>query len=110
MQSEQAVQGFPMLVTNRQQAYTNSRPDRATRRTLIAQDSQGRILLMVTPLAGITLLDLSAALAASDMDIVNAFNLDGGGSTLLGLDVPARSPYTLASFDPVPAVLAVYAR
>jgi len=62
---------------------------------------------MVTPLLGPTLLDLSAFLAQSDMDLVNAFNLDGGGSTMM---VIAPEDYLIASRDPVPAVLAIYPR
>lgn len=106
---EQAVQAFPMLVLNGQQAYTSTAADRSTRRTAIAQDRQGRILVMVTPLIGMTLVDLSAFLAAADMEIVNAFNLDGGGSSLLSVETGAVS-YSLPSFDPVPAVLAIYPR
>lgn len=106
---EQAVQAFPMLVLNGQQAYTSAAADRSTRRTAIAQDRQGRILVMVTPLIGMTLVELSAFLASTDMEIVNAFNLDGGGSSLLSIEIGAVS-YSLPSFDPVPAVLAIYPR
>lgn len=41
---------------------------------------------------------------------MNAFNLDGGGSTMLFLAAPGEPEYSLPSFDPVPAVLAVYPR
>jgi hypothetical protein len=105
---EQAVQAFPMLVVNGAQAYFSSEPERVTRRTVVGQDSSGRILLMVTPMIGTTLADLSAYLPTTDMNLVSALNLDGGGSTLLY--VGGESPRAIASFDPVPAVLAVYAR
>jgi exopolysaccharide biosynthesis protein len=74
---------------------------------VIAQDTQGRILLLVTPLTGLTLADLSAYLPTTDMSIVNALNLDGGGSTMI---YARDNALRLASLDPVPAVLAVYAR
>jgi hypothetical protein len=109
---EQAVQAFPMLVQDRQQAYANTRDQDISRRTVVAQDGVGRILLMVTPLGGLNLVDLSAYLPTTDMDIVNAFNLDGGGSTMMSL-APTNNPagqMSLGSFDPVPAVLAVYPR
>ncbi len=106
---EQAVQAFPMLVQDRQAVYASASGDRVTRRTAIGQDDQGRIVLLVTPAVGLTLADLSAFLAASDMGLVNAFNLDGGGSTMLGIDSGGES-YRLNSRDPVPAVLAVYPR
>ena len=103
---EQAVQAFPMLVLNSQPAFTQPGP--SSRRTVVAQDAQGRVLLMVTPLLGLSLDDLSAYLTTTDLGIVNAFNLDGGGSTMLYVD--ADTPLRLASLDRVPAVLAVYPR
>lgn len=106
----QAVQGFPMLVANGQAAYTNPDPDRATRRTVIGLDDQGHIVVLITPLLGLTLVELSVYLPTTDLRLVNAVNLDGGGSTLLSIVVPGAPEYRLISLDPVPAVLAVYAR
>lgn len=105
---EQAVQAFPMLVLNGQTAYVPTRQERVSRRTVVAQDAQGRILLMVTPLTGLTLESLSVWLPTTDMGIVHALNLDGGGSTMLY--VSGDQAPRLPSFDPVPAVLAVYPR
>lgn len=102
---EQAVQGFPILVLNGIQAYTNSRDNSVSRRSIIAQDTQGRIIIMTSSAFGISLYNLSEFLANSDMNIVTALNLDGGRSTMLY--VAALDSYIL-SFDPVPAVLAVY--
>lgn len=105
---EQAVQGFPVLVADGQQAFTNPQGDRASRRTVVGQDTYGRILLINTPsLFGIRLVDLSAYLPTTDLNLVTAVNLDGGGSTLMWI---AASPYQVYSFDPVPAILAVYPR
>ncbi len=106
---EQAVQAFPMLVLNGQTAYVPTPQERVSRRTVVAQDTQGRILLMVTPLTGLTLEAISAWLPTTDMGIVNALNLDGGGSTMLYASGEGQ-PLRLPSFDPVPAVLAVYPR
>lgn len=107
---EQGVQGFPMLILDGAQAYTDTAQDRFTRRTVVAQDSDGRIVLLVTPLIGLTLLDLSAFLPTTDMSLMNALNLDGGGSTLMYLNVNGTPEYIVTSLDPVPAVLAVYPR
>ena len=106
---EQAVQAFPMLVENGQQAYTRTEGDRITRRTAIGQDIQGRIVLIATPGFGMTLAELSALLAESDMGLVTAFNLDGGGSTMMYFDAGDET-YRLGSLDPVPVILAVYPR
>ncbi|MCL4254635.1 MAG: phosphodiester glycosidase family protein, partial [Anaerolineae bacterium] len=101
--AQHAVQGFPMLVYNGTQAF--DRFGGASRRTAIGQDSQGRIYIMVTPIFGPSLRDLSRFLAESDLGLVNAFNLDGGGSTMI--DVPDAN-MTVRSLDRVPAVLAIY--
>jgi hypothetical protein len=104
---EQAVQAFPMLVLDGQAAHRNENQRRPSRRTVIAQDSAGRILLLATPLLGGGLYDLSAYLPAAGLDVVTALNLDGGGSTMLFI---GPSGYEIPSLDPVPAVLAVYPR
>ncbi|MFN8373542.1 MAG: phosphodiester glycosidase family protein [Anaerolineae bacterium] len=105
---EQAVQAFPMLVVNGAQAYTTVRGDRATRRTVVALDGQGRVLLIATPLVGLRLADLAAYLVETDLDIVTAMNLDGGRSTMMVVQTDA--PYVVSSIERVPAVLAIYAR
>lgn len=108
---EQAVQAFPMLVTDGAASFFNTRGDRATRRTVVGQDTLGRIVILATPsLTGITLTALSAYLPTTDLGLVNAVNLDGGGSTMLSLKLPAGQTTRILSFDPVPAVLAVYPR
>ncbi len=108
---EQAVQAFPMLISNGQPSFANTQGDRISRRTLVGQDTQGRIVLMATAsLVGMRLVDLSSYLATTDLSIVNAVNLDGGGSTMLALNVPGQPSYQVLSLDPVPTVLAVYPR
>jgi hypothetical protein len=104
---EQAVQAFPMLVWNGQATQTDSRAVRPSRRTIIGQDGQGRIVWMVTPALGLGFYPLSHWLASSGAGLVHAFNLDGGGSTMLWFEPLGLS---LPSFDPVPSVLAVYPR
>ncbi len=104
---QQAVQGFPMLVRDGVATYSDR--GRPSRRTVIGQDADGRIILMATPLIGPSLSNLSAYLPTTDLNLVNAFNLDGGGSTLMVLGTP-RLELVVGSLDPVPAVLAIYPR
>jgi exopolysaccharide biosynthesis protein len=99
-----------MLILNGVQAYGNSDSDRVARRTVVGQDVQGRIILIATPLVGMELARLSDYLASTNLEIANAFNLDGGGSTMMYVAPGQGGPYVLNSFDPVPAVLAVYPR
>lgn len=102
---EQAVQAFPMLVLDGSSAYTNARDVRASRRTVIGMDRSGHVILMATPGIGLGLYDLSAWLPEAGLDLVSAFNLDGGGSTMMGI---LTTGYMLNSIDAVPAVLAAY--
>lgn len=101
----QAVQAFPMLVDEGVATYNNSADTAISRRTVIAQDEQGHIILMVTSGFGLSLYDLSQYLPTTDLNIVDALNLDGGGSTMMSI---AFSETTIISLDPVPIVLAVY--
>ena len=104
---EQAAQGFPLLVNQGEPAYFSSTSGQRNRRAIIAEDDSGNILILVSPLLGLSLRDLSAYLPTAGLDIVTAVNLDGGGSTMLAL--PAAD-YFQPSFDTVPAILAVYPR
>jgi exopolysaccharide biosynthesis protein len=101
---EQAVQAFPMLVHRGEQLYTQHRGDRMTRRSAIAMDRCGRVILISTPRLGLHLADLAAFL--TQLHVVEAFNLDGGGSTMMAVPDAGVS---IPSLDPVPTVLAVYA-
>jgi uncharacterized protein YigE (DUF2233 family) len=103
-----AVQGFPMLVLDGEPAYTRG-GDGPNPRTAIGLDADGRVLLIVSTGLGLSLRDLSAFLAADVLNLDRAFNLDGGGSSLMSVATTAQS-FVLASRDPVPAVLAVYPR
>ncbi len=102
---EQAVQGFPLLVEYGAPAYFGASGQRK-RRTVIAEDRAGNILIIVAPYLGLSLADLSAYLAESELGITQAVNLDGGGSTMIAL--PGAN-YFQPSLDAVPAILAIYA-
>ncbi len=104
---EQAVQGFPLLVENGRQAYFAAGSGERTRRTIIGIDKHGNVLIMVAPFLGLSLADLSAYLPGTDLEIDTAFNLDGGGSTMIALPV---ADYFQPSLDPAPIILAVYPR
>ena len=104
---EQLVQGFPMLVDGGDPAYVRWSDSQRTRRTLVAEDSQGNILIMVSPYLGLSLPELSEYLTRTDLNIMRAVNLDGGGSTMIAFP---GADYTQPSFDAVPTILAIYPR
>ncbi len=104
---EQAVQAFPMLMLNGAPTFERTDGDRPSRRTIVGQDRAGRIVLITTTsLVGMRLAELGTYLASTDLDLLHALNLDGGGSTMMVVNTGA--PLLVPSFDPVPAVLAVY--
>jgi hypothetical protein len=106
---EAALQSFPILVRpGGALGFGPEREDQArARRTVIAQDRDGRILFIVTPQGYFTLHQLSAYLTASDLNLDIAINLDGGGSTgLLVADPRELIPAKVL----LPFVILVYER
>jgi len=81
-----ALQNFPMLVlpggAPNMQIDDNGR---AAPRTAVAQDRVGRIVFVASPTSAFTLTEFGQWLAASDLDLEAALNLDGGTSTGLVL-------------------------
>jgi hypothetical protein len=104
----QAMQSFPVLVFSggRPAALENTRP---ARRSAVALDRDGRLLLIACPTSAFTLHELAAWLAASDLAIDSALNLDGGSSTGLYLQAGALDE-RIDSFGPLPLVLLVEPR
>ncbi|MDQ2692779.1 MAG: phosphodiester glycosidase family protein [Chloroflexota bacterium] len=104
-----ALQSFPVLVRpGGQLGYGPERESGArARRTVIAQDVQGRILLMVAPLGHFTLHELSAYLTTLDLNLDLAVNLDGGGSTGILVANPRE---LIPPTRPIPFVILVFPR
>ena len=77
------------------------------RRTVIAQDREGRILFIVTPRGHFTLHQLSLYLTLSDLNLNIALNLDGGPSTGILVANPRE---IIPSQTLLPFVILVYVR
>lgn len=105
-QLQQAMQSAPMLIQPGG-VVSEFEPDNdRSRRTVIARDTQGRIMLIVSDAAIFTLSELAQALKQSDLEIDAALNLDGGRST--GMYVRTETAdVRIESFDKLPLVLAV---
>jgi hypothetical protein len=104
-----ALQSFPILVKpGGELGYPEERENHVgARRTVIAQDRDGRILFIVTPQGHFTLHQLSVYLTESDLNLEVAVNLDGGGST----GILVANPRELISpTRPIPFVILVYPR
>lgn len=102
----QAIQGWPLLVRpGNKAAYTSDDIQRA-RRSAIALDRAGRVLLIVAPGATFSLAEWSQFLASADLDIEIAVNLDGGSSTGL-IAQSEHGGVRIDSFVPLPFALLV---
>ncbi|GIV85236.1 MAG: hypothetical protein KatS3mg052_2243 [Candidatus Roseilinea sp.] len=107
---QQAVQSFPMLVVDGRRVAGIGDDGQRNRRSFVALDRDGYVLLGVTQMMQWTLTDLADFLAASpELRVAHALNLDGGGSSGLWLD-EALGGLSMNSFDPVPAVIAIFDR
>jgi uncharacterized protein YigE (DUF2233 family) len=107
-QLEQATQSTPMLMVGgkRTQFYADASQ---TRRSVVAMDKQGRLLFIASPGQVFSLDQLADQLAASDLSIETALNLDGGAST--GLYVNAGSSHVAVdSMAKLPLVVIVKTR
>lgn len=103
---EQVVQGFPILAAQGQAAPVGPDLDLGpARRTVIASDRLGKVLIIITPSGGCTLSDMANWLVSAGLNIDTALNLDGGRSTAMYL-----AGQFAPGYGPTPIVLAVYSR
>ncbi|GAC1423364.1 MAG: phosphodiester glycosidase family protein [Ktedonobacteraceae bacterium] len=79
-QLQQATQSSPMLMINGKRTQFNANAA-SQRRTIVAQDTQGRLLFIASPGSAFSLDELADILASSDLSLKTAVNLDGGAST-----------------------------
>jgi uncharacterized protein YigE (DUF2233 family) len=103
----QAFQSSPMLLVDGTAQLIEDDGDRS-RRTVIAVDRQGRLLLIISSWPTFTLSGLAEWLQQSGLELVSALNLDGGSSTGLYLQTPDKA-LLVDSIVRVPAVLVVEA-
>jgi hypothetical protein len=104
-----ALQSFPILVQpGGKLGFGAERENHVSaRRTVIAQDKNGRILFIVAPQGYFTLHQLSLYLTESDLNLDIAINLDGGGSTGILVANPRE---VIPPTRPIPFVILVYPR
>jgi hypothetical protein len=106
---EQALQSFPMLVFPGGTPAVIEDDGRRARRSVVAIDRAGGLLLLVSPTSDFTLRGMADWLSQSDLDVDHALNLDGGSSTGLYLS-DGTLQAAIDSFVPLPIVLLVEAK
>jgi uncharacterized protein YigE (DUF2233 family) len=105
---DQATQSSPMLMLGGKRTQFSADASQ-TRRSVVAMDKQGRLLFIASPDQVFSLDQLADQLAASDLSIEVALNMDGGAST--GLYINGGSPHVaIDSFAKLPLVIIVKAR
>ena len=103
---QQAMQSAPMLIQPGGVVSDLEADNDRSRRSVIARDIHGRILLIVSDTNTFTLPELANVLKNSDLELDAALNLDGGSST--GLYVKTdQANVQVDSFDKLPLVLVV---
>lgn len=104
----EAVQSFPVLVKPGGVMGFPADADEGTpaRRTVVAQDRSGNILIVVAPQGYLSLHELAVFLADSDLEVDIALNLDGGRSTGLWLE-SGEAGVEVDSLVPIPSVIVV---
>ncbi len=105
----QALQSAPMLVVHGAAIEQPNDDGDKARRSVIALDRRGRLLIIVCSWPSFTLTELSQWLVKQDLAIDAALNLDGGSSTGLVVSSESRA-FKLDSLVRVPQVLLVERR
>ena len=102
----QAVQSFPMLVKpgGKMGFPPDADEGQRSRRTIVAQDTAGRFVLIASPEFRFSLHELAVWLTESDLDLDIAMNLDGGTSTGLWT---RNHQHNVESGVPIPAVIVI---
>jgi hypothetical protein len=95
-----------MLLTTAGPVPTEDDGQRA-RRTVVAQDGEGRVYFLVAAQGHFTLFGLSRFLSASDLGLERALNMDGGASTGMLL---AEPHLLIPALSLLPAVIVVHER
>lgn len=106
---DQAIECYPLLLLPGQQPTFPIDTSHLARRTVIALDDQGHVIILLIDLPIFSLYELSNWLANSDLGLDSALNLDGGRSSGLIVSL-ADEAKLIPSVVPLPIVLAIYPR
>ncbi len=108
----EAFEGYPLLIDKGQPIPTMVEYDARirARRTIIAQDGEGRILIVVTTPIEVTLAEMTNWLLVSGLNVSSALNLDGGFSSQMLIPSSGDQPELASGIVGVPVVLVIYTR
>jgi len=109
MRFDQAIECYPILLLPGGQPTFPVETDFIARRTVIAIDEDGMVVILVSNVDLFSLHRLAGWLSNSGLRLDSALNLDGGRSTGLGVAIPGHEAL-LNSYVPVPVVLGISPR
>lgn len=104
---DQAVESYPMLLLPGGQPTITRDTGHRARRTIIALDEQGQIIVLLSDIPLFSLFELSGWLASSGIGFDSVLNLDGGRSSGIAVSLPGESK-TISALVPLPIVIAFY--
>lgn len=104
---DQAVESYPMLLLPGGQPTIIRETGYRARRTIIALDEQGQIVILLSDLPLFSLFDLSNWLASSGAGFDSVLNLDGGRSSGIAVSLPGETK-VISAFVPLPIVIGIY--
>lgn len=104
-QLQQATEASPMLVMDGKRTQFDANAS-GSRRTVVALDTEGRLLFIISPGGSFTLDELADVVSSSDLHIQTALNLDGGASTGMYIKTADKN-ITLDSISSLPIVIAL---
>ncbi len=109
MKFDQAIECYPLLLLPGQQPTYPVETGERARRTLIALDTAGHVVILISDLPLFSLHELAVWLAEIDLELDSALNLDGGRSSGLMVSLSA-APVLFPAYVPLPIVIGVYTR
>lgn len=102
------IESYPVLITGQHLANFPDDPSLRERRSIIAQDTNGNILIIFTSALELSLWDAANWLQSSGLNIVTALNLDGGTSSQLHISARGDFSQLVQGKARVPVVLAIF--
>src|SRR5450432_4105750 len=102
------IESYPVLIAGQHIANFPDDPSLRERRSIVAQDTDGNILIIFTSALELSLRDTANWLQASGLNIVTALNLDGGTSSQLHISARGDFSQLVQGKARVPVVLAIF--
>ena len=100
---QQATESSPMLVLDGKRTQFNANAS-SSRRTVVALDTAGRLLFILSPGSTLTLDEMADVLSSSGLQLETALNLDGGASTGMSIKTNSQN-ITIDSISTLPIVI-----